>query len=295
MAATPFSNQFALTVELTRLLPHIGWAANKVGNAIRTRARELRHSGSDIVVEEDLANIFGRCIISPVFTSSFKTIVAKSSSNIPLLEGIVLQGGPGPTVIRALQEPPYFAMVAQLSLLVWTFNTDYLATAIADALRKRLEGAPSPSVWSSIPDRNGILGTLKACESQTAAFNWNMMINAVSTTLGYRAEEARLDFPRFVLQGLIDMFPMVQTLPTDRLIHIQTPVGQGLVSGVSTLVVWAHHVLDLIVLVQPRRNEGKPTRNIRFGKPDLEQVYIEEINSDEDASITLLDSQKNTC
>ncbi|KAI4168984.1 MAG: hypothetical protein LQ343_006015 [Gyalolechia ehrenbergii] len=255
-------------------------------------ARELRHSGSDIVVEEDLANVFGRCTISHTLTSSFKTIVAKSNSNISLLEGIVLQGGPGPTVLRALQEPPFFAMVVQISLLAWAFHTNYLATAIADALRKRSEGAPSSSGLPSSPDRLGILGVLEACESQTAAFNWSMMIDAVSITLGYSAETAPTDFPPFVLQGLIDMFPMVQTLPSDRLIHIQIPVGEGLNSGTSVLVVWAHRVLDLVVLVRPRRQGGLPIRDIRFGNPDLEQVFIEEVDAGDEASITLLDSQK---
>lgn len=133
----PFSTRFALNTELTRLLPPIGWAVSKAASAFLSRARDLSHSGSDIVVEEDLVNGFGRCRISAALTSSFKTVVSQSTSNVPLLESILLQEGPGPTVIRAFQESPYFAMVVQLSLLVWTFEANYLATAIADALRKR--------------------------------------------------------------------------------------------------------------------------------------------------------------
>ena len=287
-----FTNQFALTLELTRLLPPIGWGVNKASNAIITRARELRQSGSDIVVEEDLVNVFGRCKISDTLTSSFRVIVAKSSSNIPLLEAITLSGGPGPTVIRALQETPYFAMVVQISLLVWTFNTRYLATALTEALRRRSEGAPLSSGLSSSPDRQGILGVLRACESQTSAFNWNMMLNAVSTTLGYEADKAPIDFPHFVLQGLLDMFPMVQTLPSDRLIHIQIPVGENVDSGTSTLVVWAHHVLGLTVVVRPRSGDGQSNRSIRFGTPDLEQVFIDEVPADDEPFITLLDAQR---
>ncbi len=287
-----FTNQFALTVELTRLLPPIKWAATTAGNAIMSRARELRHSGSDIVVEEDLADVFGRCTISPALASSFKTLVAKGNSNISLIEGIVLQGGPGPTVLRALQEPPYFAMVIQLSLLAWAFHTDNLATAIADALRQRLEGAPTLLGSPSSPDRNGVLGVLKACESQTASFNWNMMIDAVSTTLGYRTDEAPTDIPRFVLQGLIDMFPMVQTLPDDRMIHIQIPVGENLNSGISVLVVWAHHILNLEVLVRHRGHKGQPGKMVRFGNSGQEPIFIEEINPEDEASVTLLDAQR---
>ncbi|KAL9629102.1 MAG: hypothetical protein Q9204_005469 [Flavoplaca sp. TL-2023a] len=287
-----FANQFALTVELTRLLPPIGWAANKAGNAIMSRARELRHSGSDIVVEEDLAGVFGRCTISPALTSSFKTIVAKSNSSIPLLEGIMLQAGPGPTVLRALQEPPYFAMVVQLSLLTWSFDSGYLATAIADALRKRSEGAPSLSGLPNSPDRKGILGVLEACESQTAGFNWNMLMDAVSTTIGYTPEKAPTDIPCFVLQGLIDMFPMVQTLPADRMIHIQIPVGENIDSGTSVLVVWAHHILNLEVLVRSRGREGHLSKVVRFGNSSQEQIFIEEVNPDDQPSITLLDADR---
>lgn len=286
-----FSNQFALSLELTRLLP-IGWATNKAADAIISCARDLRHSGSDIVVERDLANIFGRCRISSRLTSSFKTVVTKSTANVPLLERIMVQGGPGPTVIRAFQETPYFGMVVQLSLLVWTFQANYLATALTDALRKRLEGAPPSSILQNSPDRQGILGVLYACESQTSAFNWNMMLNAVSTTLGYKVDRAPLDFPNFVLQGLLDMFPMVQSLPSDRLIHIRIPVGENTESGISALVVWAHHVLDLTVLVRPRGESARSTRNIRFGGSDSEQVFIEEVAADEEASIILLDTER---
>ena len=287
-----FSTQFALSLELARLLPAVGRATNQAADALMRRARDLRHSGSDIVVEEDLANIFGRCRISLALTSSFKTVVTKSTSNVPLLERITLQGGPGPTVIRAFQEKSYFAMVVQLSLLVWTFNSNYLSTAITDALRNRLEGAPTSSVLPSSPDRQGILNVLTACESQTSAFNWNMMLNAVSTTLGYKPDQAPLDFPRFVLQALLDMLPMVQTLPIDRLIHIEIPVGENLESGISALVVWAHHVLDLTVLVRSRGIAGHPPEFIRFGNSDSEQILIEEVAADHDASIILLDSRR---
>ena len=290
-----FQNQFSLSLELTRLLPPIKWAADKTVDAIMTRARELSHSGSDIVVEEDLAQVFGRCRISDALTSSFKTIVTKSTSNVPIVEAIMLQGGPGPTVIRAFQDSHYFSMVVQLSFLVWTFPANKLATAIADALRERSEGAPSSSGLQSTPGMMQILGVLRACESQTSAFNWNMMLNAVSTVLGYGTGPAPMDFPAFMLRGLLDMFPMVQTLPNDRFIHIQIPVGrscQSCQSGTAALIVWAHHVLDLTVLVITHGRHGSLVRNLRFGASDLEQVLIEEIAPDDEASLTILDSHK---
>ena len=188
-----FSNQFALSLELTRLLP-ISWATNKAAEAFMNRARDLHHSGSDIVIEEDLVNVFGRNRISPTLSSSFKNIVAKSNSNVSLWEGITLQGGPGPTTLRALRETPYFAMLVQLSLLVWIFDIRYLATAIADALHERSEGAPLSSKLQSSPSRTGILGVLHVCEKQTSAFNWNMLLHAVSKSLGYEATKLQSTF-----------------------------------------------------------------------------------------------------
>lgn len=257
-------------------------------------ARDLHCSGSDIVVEEDLAKVFGRSRISLALSSSFKTVVTRSTSSVPLMERIMLQGGPGPTVIRAFQpqELPYFATVVQLSLLVWTFDAHYLATALTNALRNRLEGAPSSSVLQTSPDRQSILGVLHACEAQTSAFNWSMILNAVSKTLGYTVDKAPIDFPTFVLQGLLDMLPSVQKWPSERLIHIRIPVGENLDSGISTLVVWAHHVLDLTVLVRLRDKYEGPTRIIRFGDSDSEQVLIEEVSADDEASIVLLDSER---
>lgn len=286
-----FANQFALSLEVTRLVP-IKWAANKATELLMNRARDLHHSGSDIVVEEDLTNVFGRNRISPTLTSSFKTVIAKSSSNYSLWESITLQAGAGPTVLRAFQEIPYFAMVIQLSLLTWTFEINYLATALADALHNRVEGATPSSMLQISPSRVGILGVLRACESQTSAFNWNMMLHAVSSCLGYEPHKAPIDFPLCVLQGLLDMFPMVQTLSNDRFIHIQIPVGNELESGVCTLVVWAHHVLDLTVLVQRGGKNGQSADIIRFGNSSQEQVLIEEVTADDDACIILLDSDK---
>ena len=300
-----FSNQFALTKELTRLLPPVGWAASKAADALISHVRDLRQSGSDIVVEDDLVKVFGRCRVSSTLASSFKTLVTQSTSNVPLVDGILLQGGPGPTVIRAFKEKPYFAMVVQLSFLVWAFDASYLATAIADGLRKRVEVSSSTSEWSSTPDRESILGVLRACESQTSAYNWSMNLEAVSTTLGYEIAKVAADLPACILHGLLDMLPMVQTFPDDRFIHIQITVNKRrgyFTSGIPALVVWAHHILDLTVLVLSRGTTGE-VRKTRFGNSLIEQVIIEEVHlstdkhgalsvSDLEAAITLLDSQR---
>ena len=205
----------------------------------------------------------------------------------------MLQAGPGPTVARAFQEAPYFAMVVQFSLLVWTFHATYLATAISDALRKRLEGAPPSSFLQNNPDTLGVLGVLNACESQTSSYNWNMLLDAVPRTLGYSPDRARIDIPACVLQGLLDMFPMAQTLPDDRFIHIQIPVGEHIDSGITMLVVWAHHVLDFTVMVRSRSNDGKMMKQHRFGSAETEQILIEEIDVEEPPSVILLDEQND--
>ena len=48
------------------------------------------------------------------------------------------------------------------------------------------------------------------------------------------------------------MFPLVQSLPEDRLILIDTAKD----GGACSLVVWAHHVLGLTVLVRSYGSEN---------------------------------------
>jgi hypothetical protein len=60
-----FSNQFSLSIELTRLLPAAGVAAATAVAALMNTARSLRIFGSDIVVEDDVASIFARNMIEP--------------------------------------------------------------------------------------------------------------------------------------------------------------------------------------------------------------------------------------
>ncbi|KAF2189322.1 hypothetical protein K469DRAFT_701956 [Zopfia rhizophila CBS 207.26] len=137
----PMSSQFSLSLELTRLIPLGLTLAEKTYEAAMSLARDLQvslaswditllvslpslflsntncvthqSSGSDIVIEEDLAEVFGRSRIAMNMASSFRTIVAASSLPTKLCEGISLCNGPGPTVIRALTQPPYFSTVIQ--------------------------------------------------------------------------------------------------------------------------------------------------------------------------------------
>lgn len=93
----PFTNQFSLSLELTRLVP-FGLSAS---NAIMSLARSLQNSGSDIVIEEDLANVFGRCRIAPHRDREFREVVGKHhSSTLSSALGLTLEDGPGPTVSK---------------------------------------------------------------------------------------------------------------------------------------------------------------------------------------------------
>ena len=111
-----FPGQFALSLELTRLVPAGLCAVGKAWEGAMTLARNLRGSGSDWVIEEDLVGLFGRCLIDRNMASTFTQVVHKSEPEVQLFAGVVLLSGPGPTVTRALtqaSEGSYFAMIIQ--------------------------------------------------------------------------------------------------------------------------------------------------------------------------------------
>src|ERR1700733_14238374 len=113
----PLYSQFALSLEVTRLVP-FNLITSKITEKILQFARDLQNSGSDILIEEDLLSIFGRCRVAPQMERSFRTLVLKQSS-VPLSDGLSLENGAGPTVLRRLTEPRYFATVLQCSMLTW--------------------------------------------------------------------------------------------------------------------------------------------------------------------------------
>ncbi len=265
-----FESQFALTLELTKLLPlDLLPAGAKAAVAF---ARQLQNAGSDIVIEQDLAELFGRARIEAKLESSFRDVVSKSKP-IFLTDEMMLAGAPGPTVGRALQERPYFATVVQLSLLCWIHETTSLAQAIVRVIEKKFAAAPPDQRMA--PGQYAISKTLKACEEQTSAYNWSGLVQAVGATLGLGTSYFVDTINTTVLGGLMDMLPMLQQLPEDRMAYI----AGG--DGVCVVVVWAHHILGLTVLVKA------PSGNmVQFGKGD-EQVYIDA--SDPEPGIALYD------
>jgi hypothetical protein len=74
----PWSNQFAIALELTNVLLIAPAISSATAAAVRL-ARDLRKSGSDLLVEEDLAEVFGRNRIDDKLESSFRTAVKNST------------------------------------------------------------------------------------------------------------------------------------------------------------------------------------------------------------------------
>lgn len=266
----PIESQFSLSLELTKLVP-LGPLASAVGHGLLALARDLKNTGSDILVEEDLVAVFGRNRIESHFESTFKTVVRESTTQqLGTFLDIVLNAGAGPTVQRSLKDSRYFSTVVQLSLLTSVYDIGSLAGGLSTALARRLDGAPMEQ--RQFPGAQALSGTLRACREQTSNFIWRLLFDAVSTTLGesgiidsdHSSEDTGI--ATAVLQGLLDFLPMLQYFPEDRLVRIR--LYRGNVSSTCLLVVWAHHVLGLSVQVQ---SEADSTT---FGKGRI-QVILE--------------------
>ena len=259
------SKQFSLSVELTKLVP-LAPLARVAGGGLLNLLREFRDEGYDPVTEEDLAMIFGRNKVDPKFESTFRTAVRHSAVHkVADIAELMLEAGAGPTVRRSLKEPAYFNTVLQLSLLTWTHELSSLASGLAQALDRRAKSSDD----SKVPPRyDALKETLRAYREQTSGFMWELIISAVDRKLapffpdtsGGTWFEHR-PMPLCVLQALLDAFTAVQHLPEATLIRIVAS------TGISTIVVWAHHVLGLTVLVEGGQNR------VKFGEgPEL--VYI---------------------
>lgn len=258
-----FTNQFSLSLELTKFIP-VGPILNSAGRGLAGLVRELQVSGSDIVTEQDLAGVFGRNRIEQLFASTFRTAVKQSLIHkVSDLAELVIEAGAGPTVRRSLNEPAYFSTVVQLSLLSWTQSLTQLAKSLSIALERRAQGSTE---YVDLPSYDALKGTLRACREQTSGFMWELFFSAVDEQLtgvfGSLERHERRPVPTAILQALLDSFTAVQHLPEHTLLRIRT------VHGVSTVIIWAHHVLGLTVAVQTNQSI------IRFG-PGTETVYID--------------------
>ncbi|MCJ1285368.1 hypothetical protein MMC26_004708 [Xylographa opegraphella] len=269
------STQFQLGLELTKIFP-IREVAGSVYNKVMNYARDLRKTGSDLVVEEDLAAIFGRGRLEASLELKFREEVLKDMDFIPIQHGseIGVDTRPGPTLNRALREKDryYLSAVVQLSLLGWFHKRADLAAALTECMRKRF----TQKLPDSRPDPGyeGILGTLYACSSQTSNFPWNLYTQQVQAKLsagfqqsisaGVHIRHPSLNtIPPHTLLAFMDYLYLVQAFPEERKIRVSNQ------NGLVPLVIWAHHLLSLTVVVR-----GIPGGDVRFGVDPSPQVSI---------------------
>ena len=246
----PFDSQFSLTVELTRVIPAAGLAVVGAGAALLKLARDLRASGSDILVEEDLAAIFRQHRIEPKFERQFREDITSASmfATISNVLPIVLQTGPGTTVGRALKDAAYLPFVIQTSMLCAIHDIESLSDGLEEALRLRAAASPDASWLHS----ESLRGTLQAVADQTTGFDWNPLFQSVQNALGIPSwiewggenmvpRYLRLTVP--ILQACLDMMAAVQRLYKDSVFKVEG------FDGSVTITVWAHYVLGLTVSI----------------------------------------------
>ena len=127
----PWSNQFSLSLELTRVLGPS--TITQASNAVMNLARSLQNTGSDVVMEQDLGEVFSRFLIEESFELEFRerTRSVASVNKISDLVPFALQAGPGPTVQRAMKEPAFMPMVIHLSMLGATHDYASVAEALS--------------------------------------------------------------------------------------------------------------------------------------------------------------------
>ncbi|KAI4107135.1 MAG: hypothetical protein L6R37_001836 [Teloschistes peruensis] len=240
------SSQFSLSLELSKLVP-FGSLVNATGHGLVRLLRQIQASGSDFVTEQDLAEVFGRNRVEPLFASTFRTAVKQSLIHeISGIAELVIEGGAGPTVRRSLNEPGYFAMVVQLSLLTYTHALSDLTRSLTKSFEQRAQGAPE---YVAPPRYDNLMGALRAIREQTCGFMWELVISAIESKL-YPSIVwtdgtlyTRRTVPQTILQGLLDSFTAVQHLPENTRLRIRS------CWGVPTIIVWAHQILGLTVHV----------------------------------------------
>ena len=239
-------SQFSLSLELTKLVP-FGSLVNAAGHGVVRLLREMQASGSDFITEQELAEVFGRNRIEPLFASTFRTAVKHSVIHqVTGIAELIIEGGAGPTVKRSLNEPGYFAMVVQLSLLTYTHELRSLTAGLARAFERRNQGSVE---YVAPPRYDALKGVLRAVREQTCGFMWELIISAVERRLypSIAWTDGSLytirALPQVIIQALLDSFTAIQHLPEHTRLQIHTS------TGIPTIIVWAHHVLGLSLKV----------------------------------------------
>ena len=291
--------QFQLGLELTNIVNPISQAMSALGSLAFMDA--IKKSGSDFITETKLANLIGRHRIDPVIKFHFREMVAKSDqSMISRYMDIILESGSGPIVQEALKNPALFSMVIQLSALAFAHDNESLANILVEVIEKIVKESNSDNCI--VPDYVSLLGTLRACQQQTAAFRWALLYEATEEKIrkvlaipdnqmsqekgatypatAFRLPETyeydqRRALPIAVLQGLLMWLHSLQSFPEHRLLHVICD------TGLSTVVVWCHHVLGLSLIINIREME------ICFGDGPYNLVVV--YSTDQNAGVSLMD------
>lgn len=263
----PLSTQFSLSIELAKVLPIREALTNGVQQLVDL-VRALKRTGSDFLVEEDLANIFGRGKIEPSLEKDFRDVVKTGSlQSLHADSPIALDAGPGATLRRALKDRFYMSCVIQLSFLGWMHEETTLAATLVENMLTRYESKVREATPD--PDYDGILRTLQACSSQTSQYRWDNLITLAEKRFSRSIQSFRLDrnplrsLSPSLLLGAMDYLYMAQSLPEDRFIVVENQMG------LIPMVIWAHYILGLTVLVK-----NSPDGDVTFGRMRKPQVII---------------------
>ena len=104
----PFTTGLQISLELAKAFP-ISSVTEFIGSKFLQYARDLRVSGSDIVVEADLTEVFGRGKIVHELEQEFRKVV-KVQRFTSVRDGceISLDSGAGPTILHSFRHNPHF-------------------------------------------------------------------------------------------------------------------------------------------------------------------------------------------
>ncbi|KAK4034168.1 hypothetical protein C8A01DRAFT_39383 [Parachaetomium inaequale] len=271
MSAIPVGLQIG--VETTTIVSALAKTAMRIGGVLASDA--VRNAGSDPRTEEQLVAILGRNRLDPAFSVHFRGITAPSAQEAisQFLKGLFLESGAGPTITQALvsDDPGLLSAVAHVSFLAWFHDAQSLAQAFTQAITDELvEAKAAPALGLNYIH---LLGTIRACQQQTAAFIWehyyvavehriNAGLQNMSSTNGRPRKRRKTSgtprsgqskpqplsvsdrsVPYVVLRALIRSLENVQRFPEERVLQISCD------QGISSIVVWCHYILGISVLV----------------------------------------------
>jgi len=251
--------QLTVGLELTNIIP-LQTIATRLLNAILDirEVKQFRDQGTDIIVEEDLATVFGRGNISDGLLQDWRKQLFPDQNTSPTIvelfrlsqakSRIELHENPSVVAVRAAKDKSekYLATLITLSMLSYFHNRADLVTLISSSLQTiHANGGGEPTD----PGVGGITNSLRNCTVDTGTFNWASYSESVKACLssnipGYKHNESYITFPPSVFLGALDFLYIVQRFPADKKITVSHP------TGCIPLIIWAHYILGLTVEVK---------------------------------------------